>query len=135
MYDFSMDDIHLADLNEGIPDLGIEFDTIMASMVLHWLSEPHEFLRQAKDMLSPAGRLIVVVPNITYYRQRIAYLFGKFPPISLSHKNFQVPAEVEQMFRDVGLEIQRRLTPKKYLKAKLWPTVFATDIVYILKAS
>ena len=55
MYDFSMDDIRLADLNQGIPDFGIEFDIIMASMVLHWLSEPHKFLRQAKDMLSPAG--------------------------------------------------------------------------------
>jgi len=134
MYDFPTNNLRQADLNKGIPDFGIKFDIIIASRLLHWLSEPHKFLQQAKDMLSTAGRLIVVIPNITYYRYRMAYLFGKFPPISLSHRNFQVPAEVEQMFKEVGLEIERRVTPKKWLKARLWPTLFATDIVYVLKA-
>jgi tRNA A-37 threonylcarbamoyl transferase component Bud32/2-polyprenyl-3-methyl-5-hydroxy-6-metoxy-1,4-benzoquinol methylase len=132
-YDFPAHNIKQADLNKGIPDFGIKFDVIIASMVLHWLDDPCKFLRQAKVKLGEQGRLLVVIPNITFYRYRIAYLFGKFPPISLSHKNFQVPAEVEHMFRKSGFNIERRLSPRKSIRARLLPTLFSPDIVYVLK--
>ena len=133
MCDFPTNNIKQADLNNGIPDFGVRFDVIIASMLIHWLDKPHEFLCQAKDNLSPQGRLLVVIPNITFYRYRIAYLFGRFPPISPSHKNFQTPAEVEQMFEKAGLKTEKRLSPRKSIRAKLWPTVFSTDIIYVLK--
>ena len=133
MCDFPTNNIKQADLNNGIPQFGVRFDVIIASMVLHWLDKPHEFLCQVKDNLSPQGRLIAVIPNITFYRYRIAYLFGHFPPISLSHKNFQTAAEVEQMFETAGLKIEKRLSPRRTIRAKLWPTFFSTDIVYVLK--
>lgn len=134
MCDCPTDNILQADLNDGIPEFGMKFDVVVASMVLHWLNEPLEFLEQAKNILSVAGRLIVAIPNITFYRYRLAYLLGRFPPISCSHKNFQVPAEITQMFRQAGFEIERRLTPKKSIEAKLWPTLFASNIVYVLRA-
>lgn len=133
MCDFPINNIKQADLNNGIPKFGVMFDVIIASMVLHWLNKPHEFLCQAKDNLSPQGRLIVVIPNITFYRYRIAYLFGRFPPISLSHKNVQTAAEVEQMFETAGLKIEKRLSPRRSIHAKLWPAFFSTDIIYVLK--
>jgi len=133
MCDFPTNNIKQADLNNGIPEFGVRFDVIIASMLLHWLNNPHEFLCQAKDNLSPQGRLIVVIPNITFYRYRIAYLFGQFPPISSSHKNFQTPEEVEQMFEKAGLKVEKRLSPRKSIRAKLWPALFSTDIVYVLK--
>jgi len=133
LYDFPTDNVRQADLNNGIPEFGVKFDAIIASMILHWLIAPHDFLKQAKNMLSECGKLVVVIPNITYYRFRIAYLLGKFPPISLSHKNFQVPTEAEQMFKQAGFKIERRMSPKKSIKTKLWPTLFATDIVYVLE--
>lgn len=133
MYDFPTDNIRHADLNDGIPNFAIMFDVIICSMVLHWLDEPLKFLEQAKNILSKNGRLIVVIPNITYYKFRFAYLFGKFPPISLSHKNFQVPTEVEKMFHKAGFIVEKRMSPKKSLKAKLLPTLFSADIVYLLR--
>lgn len=133
LYDFPIDNVRQADLNNGIPDFGVKFDVIIASMILHWLSDPYDFLKQARSLLSRGGKLVVVIPNITYYRFRITYLFGRFPPISLSHKNLQVPAEAEQMFKQVGFKIKRRISPKKSIKTKLWPTLFATDIVYVLE--
>lgn len=105
MCDFPTDNIKQADLNNGIPKFGVKFDVIIASIVLHWLTDPHKNLCQAKDNLSPQGHLLVVIPNITFYRYHIAYLFGRFPPISLSHNNFQAPAEVEQVFEKAGLKI------------------------------
>jgi SAM-dependent methyltransferase len=133
MCTFPTNNIKQADLNNGIPEFGVRFDVIIASMVLHWLADPHKFLCQAKDNLSPQGCLLVVIPNIIFYRYRIAYLFGRFPPISLSHKNFQTPAEVEQMFEKAGLKIEKRLSPRNVIRAKLWPTFFSSDIVYALK--
>jgi 2-polyprenyl-3-methyl-5-hydroxy-6-metoxy-1,4-benzoquinol methylase len=133
MYNFPTDTVKQADLKEGIPDFGVKFDVIIASMILHWFNEPSEFLCEAKSKLSEKGFLLVVIPNITFYRFRIAYLFGKFPPISLSHKSFQVPLEAEQMFQKNGLKIEKRLTPRKCIRAKLFPTLFSPDIVYILR--
>ena len=132
-YKFPTDNIRQADLNDGIPDFGTKFDVIIASMVLHWLDDPSEFLCRAKDKLSQQGHLFVVIPNIIFYRYRVAYLFGKFPPISLSHKNFQVPAEVERMFQNAGFSIEQRLSPRNSIRAKILPTLFSTDIVYVLK--
>jgi len=133
MYDFPTDNIRQADLNDGIPDFGVKFDAIIISMVLHWLVNPGEFLSQAKAKLSEHGRLLVVIPNITNYHYRIKYLFGIFPPISSSHKNFQTPTEVEQMFSRAGYEIEKKLSPKKKVRSWLWPNLFSSDIVYILK--
>lgn len=132
-YDFPVDNIRIHDLNNGIPGFGIRFDIILLSNVLHWLDNPEELLEEARLLLNNDGFLTVVVPNITNYHYRIAYFFGKFPPISLSHKNFQTPNEAEAMFRKSGYHILKRLSPKKSIKARLRPTLFGTDIVYLLK--
>ncbi len=132
-YDFPVDNIKQADLNNGIPDFGVKFDVIVVSMVLHWLNQPEDFLRQAISQLSEKGKMLIVIPNIVFYKHRLAYLFGKFPPVSLSHKNFQTPPETEKMFRQAGYIIERKLTPRKYWRAKLWPNLFSTDIVYLLR--
>lgn len=132
-YEFPTDNIAHADLNNGIPEFGLGFDVIVLSMVLHWLNDPEGFLRRAAAKLSSRGRLIIVIPNVTNYHYRIGFLFGKFPPISLSHKNILTPREAEQMFRAAGYEIERVLTSKRSWKARLWPRVFSTGIVYVLK--
>jgi hypothetical protein len=44
-YDFPTENIKCADLNEGIPDFDIKFDTITVSMVLHWLDDPQRPVR------------------------------------------------------------------------------------------
>jgi 2-polyprenyl-3-methyl-5-hydroxy-6-metoxy-1,4-benzoquinol methylase len=132
-YEFPHDTIKQADLNDGIPDFGVKFDAIVISMVLHWLRDPEDFLRKAAGSLSPRGRLFVNIPNITNYKFRIGFLFGKFPTVSLSHKNFQTPIECEQMFRAAGYAIERMAPTKTSLKARLWPRLFGSDILYVLK--
>ena len=130
-YEFPTNTISRFDLNGGIP-FDKQFDAIVISMVLHWLDQPQQFLQNAARHLSPRGRLLVVIPNVTNYHYRIGFLFGKFPPISPSHKNIQTPAEAESMFRAAGYHIEKRLSPKPGLRAKLWPTLFSADILYIL---
>ena len=131
-YEFPTDQIAHHDLNQGIP-FDRQFDAIVISMVLHWLDEPEEFLRRAARKLTPRGRLFVVIPNVTNYHYRLAFLFGKFPKISLSHKNVQTPAESEAMFRAAGYRIEQCLSPKEDLKSRFWPRLFCLDILYLLQ--
>ena len=137
-YEFPTDQIAQADLNNGIPDFGkpagtVKFDAIVLSMVLHWFDDPEGFLRNAAKRLTARGRLVVVIPNITNYRYRIAFLFGKFPNISLSHKNVMTPPECEAMFRTAGYQIEHAAPTKSGLKARLWPHLFGSDLLYVLK--
>jgi SAM-dependent methyltransferase len=132
-YEFPTRTIACADLNDGIPDFGVSFDAIVLSMVLHWLKDPGGFLRRSASNLTPRGRLFVVVPNITNYHFRLAFLRGKFPKISPSHKNFMTPFEVEEMFGAAGYVIERMACPKNSLKTRLWPRLFGTSILYVLR--
>jgi SAM-dependent methyltransferase len=127
--------IRQADLNDGIPDFGFRFDVIIVSHVMHWLHDPGLFLDRARERLAPGGKLVLLVPNITNYHHRIRFLFGRFPPVSPSHKNFQTPAELEGMSHAHGWKILRRTTPKTSFRARLWPTLFAADLVYVLADS
>jgi SAM-dependent methyltransferase len=130
---FPRNQIRQADLNHGIPDFGCRFDVIFASMILHWLDVPEDFLRAAQSRLKPGGRLVVNVPNITHLKYRWQFLWGRFPTISLSHKNFQAPHEVEAMIRSCGFQIERCLTPRRAWHARCWPRLFSHDLVYVLR--
>ena len=133
-YEFPTDTIACADLNQGIPAFGgTQFDVIVISMVLHWLDDPEQFLRQSLDRLTVSGRLMVVIPNITNYRYRLDLLIGRFPPISPSHKNFMTPPECEAMFRRAGAEIECLVASKQGLRARLWPHLFGRSLIYVLK--
>jgi 2-polyprenyl-3-methyl-5-hydroxy-6-metoxy-1,4-benzoquinol methylase len=133
-HNFPRDRVAQADLNNGIPDFGgIKFDAIVISMVLHWLNDPEDFLRRSAARLTPDGRIFANIPNITNYRYRIGFLFGKFPTVSLSHKNFQTPTECEAMFAAAGYRIETMAPTKGSLKARLWPRLFGSDILYVLK--
>jgi 2-polyprenyl-3-methyl-5-hydroxy-6-metoxy-1,4-benzoquinol methylase len=132
-YDFPTDTIRQADVNHGLPDFGTRFMLVVASMVLHWMDDPELFLKRSAEVLEPGGKLLLVIPNICYYKHRIAYLFGRFPPISLSHRNFQTADEFESMTRAAGFQILRRTSPKRSWRSRWWPTVFSQDLIYVLQ--
>lgn len=134
-YDFPLQSLHQVDLNEGIPEFDVLFQVIIVSCVLHWLDRPAAFLQQAANLLAPEGRLVVNIPNITHFKYRLQFLLGKFPAISLSHKNFQTPGEFEAMAGECGLHIERRMAPKPVPHVQLWPRLFSHDLVYVLAPS
>ena len=43
------------------------------------------------------------------------------------------PSEMESMFREGGFQILKRVTTKTSLKARLYPTLFGLDLVYVMK--
>ncbi|MCB9294272.1 MAG: class I SAM-dependent methyltransferase [Lewinellaceae bacterium] len=54
------------------------YDMILLSHVLEHLKAPSETLRHLSDFLIPGGLIVLAVPNILYWPQRINFLLGNF---------------------------------------------------------
>lgn len=54
------------------------YDSIICSHVLEHLREPALVLKRLSSQLAPGGVLIVALPNIVHWRQRLEFLKGKF---------------------------------------------------------
>lgn len=133
LYDFDTSRISRRNLNDGLEDFGVGFDCVIAAHIIHHLDSPEGFLTEVERVLAPEGAFVVAIPNITYYRYRIGFLFGRFPPVSLAHKNFQTPLEFERMVEECGFAIEKRATAKRTIRARLFPSLFSQDLVYVLK--
>jgi SAM-dependent methyltransferase len=73
-----LDRVIVSDLNTFNPiDLG-RFDCIVCSHVLEHLYWPAEVLRSVHPVLEPGGRLVVALPNLLVWRQRVRFLCGQF---------------------------------------------------------
>jgi len=135
LYDFELARIKQADLNDGIPEFGVKFDGIIASMILHHLEDPLKFLNQVKERLSPKGVFLAVHPNICYYKFRLNYLLkGAFPAISLAHRNFLTPHEIRSLLETAKFDIIETTSSKRKLRARLWPHLFSQDLFYVCRA-
>jgi len=56
----------------------IKFDYVVFSDVLEHLPDPHTVLRAYIDFLKQGGVVLVSVPNVAVWSNRLAFLFGKF---------------------------------------------------------
>ncbi len=68
------------DIEHGIPaDLaGSSFDTLIFSHVLEHLREPERALASFVELLEPGGQVVIAVPNVLFWRQRLKFIAGKF---------------------------------------------------------
>jgi len=77
-----LDDVSVLDLNDldGINSkINSDcFDCIICSHVLEHLNWPKQFLSRMKDFLANDGTLIVALPNVLAWRQRLLFLLGYF---------------------------------------------------------
>ncbi len=133
LYDFNVENITIWDLNQGLPDYEEKMDLVIASRIIHHLKKPYEFIEHVKSVLRKDGWFIGVIPNICYYHYRLRFLLGEFPQISSAHVNMQTGPDFEKMITDAGFLLHKLVTPKRTLRAKLWPTVFSQDLVYVFR--
>jgi SAM-dependent methyltransferase len=135
LYDFDASRVRLWDLNDGLPpDMGL-FDLIIASRIVHHLAAPASFVRSVKAALRDEGLFLGVIPNICYYHHRLKFLCGRFPPVSSAHVNFQTGPDFAAMVCAEGFRLQVLTTPKKTVRAWLWPTVFSQDLLYVFRSA
>lgn len=73
-----LDQVLLRDLNTfDFAGIG-EFDGIICSHVLEHLLAPETVLARVRSHLSVYGRLVVALPNVMHWRQRLEFLRGRF---------------------------------------------------------
>src|SRR5205823_9801714 len=73
----NLDRVIVCDLNDFDSENLGEFDCIVCSHVLEHLYQPEQLLIHLRPRLSFGGRLIVALPNILFWKQRIQFLRGQ----------------------------------------------------------
>lgn len=73
-----LDHVVVADLETyEFRDIG-EFDCVICSHVLEHLRDPVRVLTRLRAVLAPGGTILIALPNVLYWRQRLQFLLGRF---------------------------------------------------------
>jgi 2-polyprenyl-3-methyl-5-hydroxy-6-metoxy-1,4-benzoquinol methylase len=103
----------VADLNDGVPDLGAPYDVIVCGDVLEHLVDPLDTLNGLLQSLRPNGRVLISVPNVAHLLIRLSLLAGRFDYfdrgiLDRTHLRFFTQRSVERLVSAAGLVITRR---------------------------
>lgn len=67
---------------QDLPFKNGEFDALICLSVLEYLFDPYFTMKEFKRVLKKGGTLIIEVPNIAYFPERLRLLFGKLPGVA-----------------------------------------------------
>lgn len=99
------------------------FEVIVFGDVLEHLRDPLTTLRQARQLLTPNGYIVVSIPNIAHGDVRMSLLLGRFNYTNMglldnTHVHFVTRSTLRELLRDAGFTA----TDVKVTKAPLFET-------------
>lgn len=108
-----LDRVVVADLNDFDPAPLGKFDCIVCSHVLEHLHAPQQVLLRLRACLKPGGRLVVALPNVLFWKQRLQFLAGRFRYtdgglMDRTHVRFFDWHGADQLVRDAGFAVTSR---------------------------
>lgn len=91
------------------------FDVIVMGFVLEHVDDPAAILARFRELLAPAGRLFVAVPNAEGLNRRLGHLAGMLPDmqtlsdndILLGHKRYYTVDSLSQEVKNAGYAVAR----------------------------
>lgn len=136
------------------------FDALLFSHVLEHMRHPKDVLARFAELLRPDGIIVIAVPNILGWRQRIKFLRGDFRyqshgPMDDTHLRFMTFETVEDVLlrgqNELKVEmktvtggfplwfLRRHWLPSEWRKAidawgcRCWPNLFGSQILLRLR--
>lgn len=108
-----IDHVEVADLNHFDPTPLGAFDCIVCSHVLEHLFEPGQVLFRLRACLAPQGVLLVALPNVLFWKQRVQFLRGRFHYtdgglMDRTHVRFFDWGGAEALVRSAGFDVTER---------------------------
>lgn len=94
---------------QALPEAGGSFDVVTASEVIEHLSDPRHALAEVKRVLRPAGRLLVTVPNVAFWRYRVQLLRGDVPSVTADERHLHSynAASLRRLLESEGFMVLR----------------------------
>jgi SAM-dependent methyltransferase len=128
-----LDRVEVADLNDFEPDSLGTFDCIVCAHVLKHLHDPQQVLSQLRACLAPAGVLLVTLPNVLFWKQRIELLRGRFRYtegglMDRTHVRFFDWHSADQLVRDASFEVVERVADGVFPLSRLFGAALAARI-------
>ena len=151
----SLDKVLVADINLPFPSIDIGFDCIIFSHILEHTYNPETVLRNFLPFLNSNGAIIIALPNILQYKQRLEFIKGNFKYsdhgglMDATHFRFFDWQSAQDMIKKAGLEVTckncsgnfplffiRKIFPSlskslDKLALKHWPGLFAYQFVFV----
>lgn len=143
-------DVERHDIASCVGAQSASFDYIVCLETLEHLFRPERALAQFRTLLKPHGWLIASFPNIVFWRYRIDFARGHFPPTGyyLYHpaehvQHFTLPA-MRRLLSQEGFRLEqvkahvvlpRALRPRRFFMpmARRWPGLFGYQIVVLAR--
>lgn len=72
-----------------------QYDVIVCADVIEHIPDVFEFFRKANLLIKDDGYLLINTPNVMYFRNRIKFLFGRFPSTALGNEGMDVRTNQE----------------------------------------
>lgn len=152
-----LDKVFVEDINMFTPIFDAKFDVIIFSHILEHTYQPEEILKKLYVFLNKNGLIIIALPNVLYYKQRLQFLKGRFKYcaygglMDITHYRFFDWQTAQDMINNVGLKIiskeatgvfplyiLRKIMPSACKKldkefVKLFPGLFGFQFLFVVK--
>lgn len=108
-----IEQVVIADLDSFDPAPLGRFDCVICSHVLEHLSDPQRLLAALRQTLASEGVLVVALPNVLFWRQRLEFMRGRFAYsdgglMDRTHIRFFDWDTAAQLLRDAGYALDKR---------------------------
>lgn len=130
---------HVVDLNqELLPFPDRHFDGVTMLAVLEHIFDPYAVIQEVHRVLRPRGELVIDVPNVASFTNRLRILFGHLPVTSRDagwdggHLHYFTKHALDQFLKSEGFDILARKTTgeRPYLR-EWWISLLGGELIYL----
>lgn len=154
-----LDVIHCS-AEEAISLIDSKFDFIVFADVLEHLQNPTALLKEYRNLLNPGGEIVISIPNVAHWSNRLGLLFGKWNYTDrgildrthlrfFTKKSFQkeltsceyeilrfmsTPVPLEVVFPKLNRILFEILDNLLYVPTRIYPKLFGFQLLFVIKS-